>query len=109
MRHSYAHEKLLLALDSLATGAGDVRERLYTAYKSFHPLKESDFPEALQADYRWVMEQMTKYGPVLDHEGKVRIGSVENTLRHIRKATGVKIAKKLHYLYHELEIISRYV
>jgi hypothetical protein len=91
-----------VGLDSLATGAGDVRERILTAYSSFHPLKESDFPEHLREDYKWVMAQLTKYGPVYDHNGNVRVGSVENTLRHIKNSTGVKIANKLLFLYHEL-------
>jgi hypothetical protein len=41
----YVHEKLRAALESLATGAGDVRARLYNAFLSIHTLQESDFPE----------------------------------------------------------------
>lgn len=106
-RYYYAYEKLLTALDSLATGAGDVRERLLNAFWSFHPLKEEHFPANLQADYRWVMKELTKFGPVLDHAGAVRVGSVENTLKRIRRTTGVKIAERLLHLYHELESMHR--
>ena len=45
------------------------------------------------------MNELTKYGPLLNHKGEVRIGSVDNTMRKIRKATGSKIAKKIYELY----------
>ncbi len=98
----YAHEKLCDALYYLATGAGDVRERILSAYSRFHPLEERHFPEHLRNDFKWVMDQLTKYEPVYDHKGNIIIGQVENTLRHIRNSTGVKIAEKLLFLYHEL-------
>ena len=100
---TYAHEKLLVAVDSLATGPGDVRERLLHAYLSFPMLSESNFPTHLRKDWRWFIDQMTRYGPLEDHNGKVRCGSVENTMRRIRRSTGVKIAQKLVFLHHELE------
>jgi hypothetical protein len=100
---AYAHEKLLVALESLATGAGDVRERLASAFLSFHPVREDDFPPRLRSDWRWVMHQLTRYGPLVDENGKVYRGSVENTMQKIKRVTGVRIAKKLLHLYHELD------
>jgi hypothetical protein len=47
----YAHEKLLAALESLATGPGDVRARLLAAYETFHPLTQSHFPPNLRKDF----------------------------------------------------------
>ena len=104
---AYAYEKLLAALDSLATGPGDVRERLLVAYQSFHPLKEAHFPQHLRKDFRWVLEQITKYGPVYDYKGRLDRGSVEETLRRIKNGTGVKIASKLLRLYHALDAYVR--
>jgi hypothetical protein len=100
---AYAHEKLLVALESLATGAGDVRERLAKAFLSFHPVREEDFPPRLRSDWRWIMHQLTRCGPVVDHHGKIYRGSVENTMYKIKRVTGVRIAKRLLYLYHELD------
>ena len=98
-RYHYTVEKLTGAIDCLATHPGDVRERLSCAYIGFHTLAESDFPPELQADWRWVMKELNKYGPRLNHKGEVWIGSVDNTMRKVRKATGSKIAKKIYALY----------
>ena len=104
---AYAYEKLLMALDSLATGPGDVRERLLVAHQSFHPLKEAHFPQHLRKDFRWILEKITKYGPVYDYKGRLDRGSVEETLRRIKNGTGVKIATKLFRLYHALDAYVR--
>jgi hypothetical protein len=104
----YAHEKLLVALESLATGPGDVRERLLGAYQTFYPLKESHFPQHLRKDFRWVLEQMTKHEPIYDYKGRLDRGSVEQTLRRIKNVTGVKIATKIYRLYHALDAYVRH-
>ena len=100
---AYAYEKLLVAIEYMATGAGDVRERLANAFLSFHPVREEDFPPRLRKDWRWVKHQLTRYGPLVDENGKVFRGSVENTMHKIKRVTGVRIAKKLLRLYHELD------
>ena len=99
----YAHEKLLTALESLATGAGDVRARLLTAYQTIHPLTQGHFPPRLRKDFSWVLRQLTKRGPIYDYKQRLDRGSVEETLRHIRKATGVRIATRIYRLYHALD------
>lgn len=99
----YVHEKLRVALESLATGTGDVRARLYNAFLSIHTLQESDFPEHLRPDFRWVWGQLNKLPASYADDGKLVRGSVEETLRKIRNATGVKIAKRLLSLYHDIE------
>jgi hypothetical protein len=99
----YAYEKLLTALSSLATGPGDVRSSLYNAYLSFSTLKESNFPEHLREDFRWVLSQMTKFPPHYLPGGNMVRGSVEETMRRIKRSTGVAIAEHLLHLYHELD------
>jgi hypothetical protein len=100
---TYALQKLVEAMHSMATGPGDVRERLHSASLSITFLKEDDFPEHLQADWSWVYHQLTKYGPAYDYAGKIIRGSVEETMRRIKRATGVKIAERLVRIYHELD------
>jgi hypothetical protein len=99
----YAHEKLLAALESLATGPGDVRARLLAAYQTFHPLKQSHFPPNLRKDFEWVLRQLTKHEPIYDYKGRLDRGSVEETLRRIKNVTGVKIATRIYRLYHALD------
>jgi hypothetical protein len=107
--HGYALQKLADALETLATHPGDVRERLASAYLCFHPLQERDFPAELQADWNWVMNELTKFGPGPSYDGVVRAGSVEHTMSRIKKATGSKIAKKLFELYWSVSGHNRYM
>lgn len=45
------------------------------------------------------MKEMTKFGPMLDQNGGLLRGSVENTMRRIHKQTASKIIKVLYELY----------
>jgi hypothetical protein len=99
----YVYEKLCVALDSLATGPGDVRARLHSAFLGIHTLQDTDFPEHLRAEFRWVWGQLNKFPPTYRDDGMLVRGSVEETLSKIRRATGVKIAKRVVSLYHAIE------
>lgn len=94
-RYNYAQEKLYVAIRSLAIGQGDVRTRLVDAFMSFHTLKEDDLPPKHRKDWRWIITQLTKHGPICDYKGKIYKGSVENTMSKIRNSTGLKIATKI--------------
>jgi hypothetical protein len=60
-RHpSYAYEKLLISVDFLATGAGDIRERLFLVFQDLCFLAEADFPDHLRSDWLWIVNQMTR-------------------------------------------------
>lgn len=98
-RWFYANEKLSRSVRLLAVLPGDVRSRLLLAYMEFHPLKEADFPPKLKRHFRWVIKQLTKREPMLDHKGEIYHGSVEHTLSHIRNSTGAKIAERLVMLH----------
>lgn len=93
--YRYAKTQLSLAVDILATGAGDVRSRLLDAYLQFHAVREDDFPEELKSDWQCIIFKLTKYEPITDCNGKIIYGSVENTMRNIKNKTGVKIAKEI--------------
>ena len=97
--YSYTVEKLTAALESLATHPGDARERLGSAFLIFHTLTEKDFPPEYQEKWKWVMDKITKSGPILDYKGDVWRGSVENTMRRIKNKTASKILKVIYELY----------
>ena len=101
-RHLYAYEKFTSALRSLAIGSGDVRDRLSGAYMHFHPVQKKHLPEDLHSDYEWVKSQLTRFDPVVNSQGEVVRGSVAETLRRIRRSTGVKIAERIFHIYNEL-------
>ncbi len=98
----YAYEKFNDALHSLATGPDDVRQRLLSAYLHFRPVRKRHLPENLQNDYQWVLNQLTKFEPVIGRDGKVLRGPVEETLSRIRNSTGSKIAERILSIYHQL-------
>ena len=100
---SYAHQKLRETIYSLAIGPGDIRKRLAQAYQGFFTLKKEHFPKELQSDWEWVLNELTKFGPLLREDGSVFRGSVEYTCSRIKNKTGVKIAKKILDMYISLK------
>lgn len=97
--YRYVREKLFDAVYALAVGQKDVRSRLVNAYLACHTLRPKDFPDEFQDDWKWVVRQLTRHGPVLNYKGEVSIGSVENTMSIIKNRTGSKIARKIFDLY----------
>ena len=107
--YNYIREKLNISIEQLATGKGNVRERLKTAYMTFHTLQKEDFPSELQKDWEWIINQMTKFGPVLGEDESILQGSVENTMHRIKNLTGEKIAKRIFMLYREMNENKNYL
>jgi hypothetical protein len=100
--YSYAYEKFTSAVQSLAIGSGDVRERLRHAYLHIRILNENHLPEQLYKDYQWVLKQLKRYDPAIGPDGKVLRSSVDETLRRIHKSTGTKIAEHIFHIYVQL-------
>ena len=97
--HHYAVEKLTATIEALATGHGDARSRVASAFLIFHTLRPEDFPPERQKDWERLMDEITKHGPVLDGHGRPRVGSVDNTMSRIRNTTASRVAQKLYELY----------
>ena len=94
----YTYEKLLQAERSLALGEGDMRSRLSSAFLCFHTLMETDFPEDLKPEYRWIMSKLTAREPYYDYEGKVQVGSVARSCQSMRNKTAASIDERLLHL-----------
>ena len=102
LEKSQAHsvnERLSSAVKSLATGKGDVRNRLEAAIMQLLPLRPEDFPEHLRSDFDWIIEQATKYEAQHD-EGKLKA-----TMKRIQNSTGEKIATRLYDMHQEIQRI----
>ena len=97
--YDYTVEKLTTAISILVSHPGDARKRLSDAFSAFHVLQERDFPPELQEKWAWVIKEMTKYGPLVDHKGEPWRGSVENTMSRIQNRTASKIIKVIYELY----------
>lgn len=101
-QYGYAVEKLTSAIAVLISHPGDARARLYSAFLTFHTLQERDFPPHLVKKWQWIIKELTKFGPLVDLNGKVWRGSVEHTMSRIRNSTASKIIKMINELYWEL-------
>lgn len=104
MRHSYAREKFGVAVNEMATGTGDIRDRIWHAYLSFHPLTEKDFSDELKDDWNQIYQSLTKEEPSYNDKGEVTIGKVQNTLNKMDTESCVELAQlicdlnsKLHW------------
>ena len=95
MDYYYAQEKLYIAIRSLATNNCTIHERILNAFMSFHTLREEDFPDEYKEDWKWIMDQITKKGPVMSEKNDVLVGSVENTLAGLDNSVAVEIATKI--------------
>lgn len=90
-------ERVHLAIETLATGPGDVRSRLKRAGITLTPLQVREFPEELRREFQWIMEQLTRHDPVRSE------GRIEATMSRIQNSTGEMIAKRLFALYSKLQ------
>ncbi|NLU90629.1 hypothetical protein [Chitinophaga sp. Ak27] len=95
MRHSYAREKFGVAVNTLATGTSDIRDRIWYAYLSFHTLTEKDFSEELKEDWLTIYNSLTTEEPTYDDKGEVTIGKVQNTLRKLDTKSCMDLAQKI--------------
>lgn len=87
-RIPYAAEKFARAVDALATGPGDVRERLISAYKYLFPVTPEHLPNYCRNEYRRFIRRITKYPAEYPMEGDVHA-----SCRRMRRATGAKLAQ----------------
>lgn len=94
-------ERLFLSVRFLAIGEGDVRSRLKGVFLQLWALQEHEFPEELRADFRWVMEQFSRF-PSSHPEYET---DVEVTLAKIKNATGKKIAERVFGIYTRVQQI----
>ena len=97
-RDSYAREKFMVAVDSLATGTGSINERLLHAWMSFHPVLVRDFSDPDNAKlYARIMERLTAV-----KDGDPENGYVKNTLAVMDEDTARAVAEDIVNLEYRL-------
>ena len=109
--------RVTAAVETLCVGQGDVRSRLQRAVADqLVPLREQDFPVALRDKFRRIIEAATRYDASdLDRRFPLpfgrshteRQGTIQATMRRIRRRTGARIAQDVWSLYRELLEIAR--
>ena len=97
----YAEEKLRVAQLTMAIGQGKLRERLRSAFISFHTVTEVDLPEYLQADYTWIRDSLTAESATGDEE------TVEASLKEMSDSQAEDIARRICEVANKLQVYNR--
>lgn len=102
MSIAYAHEKLLVATQILATGTGRINDRLRLAALSIVTLKPDDFPEGeLRRKFRGVMDDLTF------QQAKGNEGNIAATLGITSEEDASAIARRIFELYGDVRDLDR--
>ena len=96
-------EKFNAALYYLAVGEGDVRARLRLAYAQLRRLRAQEVPQQLREEWKAILEALTARGPQLGPLGHLHQDALEHTLRHMRNATGRKLAERIYSMIRNAE------
>jgi hypothetical protein len=102
----YAEEKFSVAVDALATSSRDIRERIYSAYLSFAPIRPAEYEDAgLTEMHESLIRDLTKV------EAKRDEGQVQATLATLSDDECEKIAERIFAIYelvHDRRVIDDY-
>ena len=100
----YVLGRLYLTIETLCLGPGDIRSRLETAARHhlIPVVRVKDFPGDLQEDYKWIIEQLTRYSAPTIYTGDDRDDRLKWTTQRIRRKTGVKIATRILALFRKV-------
>jgi hypothetical protein len=102
-RERYALEKFGVAVESMATSAQSIQERLFNAYMSFHSIQEKDFQDSEDAElYRRIHHNLTTV-----RDGPEQRGYVQNTLDQMSDETAEEVAQDIVRLAGRLERKAR--
>lgn len=91
----YAYEKIHAAVETLATGVGGIRERLYDAYLVFHTLRVSHFEDA---DVKDLFDRIMKGLTVVDIAPRDQ-GTIQASLAKMSDDECVAVADDIWKLY----------
>ncbi|HUQ98569.1 MAG TPA: hypothetical protein VM166_03880 [Gemmatimonadaceae bacterium] len=89
-RIGYAAEKFSGFARTLAIGPGDARDRLISAFWTFHVIRPMDLPQPLRQHLEWVYRQISARPARSQFEG-----SVEATVQTMRNVTAARVLERL--------------
>lgn len=118
-RYNYELTQFRRAIHTLATGEGDVRERLLIIFQGdLATINPERLPEKVQGDYSWIKNQIMKYEEKYDgHNLKFKTEDnsldylmhtkIQSSQYRIHNKTGSKIARKIYKIWEKLDEDSR--
>lgn len=99
---SMANEKAARALYTLATGNGDLKDRLFRAWQDhLIMLSGRDLPEPFQECYDAMYEQVTAHGPDNPNEGQIAA-----SIRHMSMEDAEALAKQTFSFAIDVEVAT---
>lgn len=87
---SYAQEKFSNAVFLLATGKGNIKDRLFYAFLEFRPVMEDDLPVELREEYSQIKHCFTNIKSVGNE------GNLIATLKKMKPGRAAEIAKQIY-------------
>ena len=88
--------KFYEAVNDLATGQGDVRNRLQSTALNLFVLSDKEIPEEIKQSFQQYKTQMTRFKAEYDE------GDIAATMKRIKNSTGQKIAELVFEMYKTL-------
>ena len=108
--HAYAAKKLTGALETLATGTGDVRARLLLASHYFVGIRREDFPPVKRKEWDAILKTVCRFKPFFESPTREEffICSPKGATWGMKNITAQKASKKLVELYWSVSQNRRY-
>jgi hypothetical protein len=95
--HHTTHARLLLAVQSLASGNASLQSRLNVAGESLVPLLDTDFPDDLRTHFRKIIDDLTSKPAQLEGEG-----ALAATTRQMSHEEAERVAGQIVDLFDEI-------
>ena len=95
---NYAQEKLMLAVEVLATDSAPIQKRLENAFMYFPMLEVKDFPIEHQDQWKEILRDVTKEHPKADE------GTIRATTSKLTDDEAIALAKRVYSLFMALII-----
>jgi len=92
----YRLERLLAAVECLATGSIPIQERLVSAMMAMSALQEKDFPKDMRQDY------LALWASVTSIDSKRKDGSIRETVSRMSDEVAEQYARRIVALLGEL-------
>jgi hypothetical protein len=107
-KRRHAAKELTDAIETLATGTGDVRSRLLTASVAILLTQRDDFPESKRAIWDQVIKTVSRFEPYFETRSGAFLNTPKNATRGMKNITAQRAAKQIWDLYWSVSKNSQY-
>jgi len=94
-----AGERFWIAVESLATGTGDIKLRVAQAFNTIVVFRPAELPPHVRPDFEWVIRELTRRAPRTPRES-----AASASLFRRRATSAAKIAQKIVHICRALNV-----